>query len=259
LDARVDIAQSDYENPDTEMPMVSEDSPWVSCDGNDILIQFYLDKRVSGDFQLTWLDDSSIEMYVLNSTVNEKSQLEFRYANPPANYGERNIVEINLSSNGAVAPLFYENYSRFDAIHWDVCVPLITDQSDSNPEPEESPYVPPVVEPPNNLDGTPVIINSTCVGKGAAKQLMVVFEFDQDVAGEYAALVADIPYQHTPVGDQPNRLFYFGTPPPQGPITIKLVSITDLAIAFEETYTPVVCGPQDKKDDGDGGYAPPSN
>jgi len=110
-------------------------------------------------------------------------------------------------------------------------------------------------------DRAPEIINTTCVGKGDFKQLMVVFEFDQDVIGEYAAFVADIPYELAPVASNPERLYYYGTPPPQGPITIKLVSTSHQEIAYEGIYTPVVCGPQEKKDDdgdGDGGYTPPS-
>ena len=101
----------------------------------------------------------------------------------------------------------------------------------------------------NEPDGIPVILNSTCVGKGAGKQLMIVFEFEQDVIGEYSALVADNPYELAPVTQYPDRLYYFGTPPPQGTITIQLLSIPDQEIAFVDRYIPVVCGPQEKKDD----------
>ena len=111
----------------------------------------------------------------------------------------------------------------------------------------------------NDPDGIPVILNSTCVGKSESKQLMIVFEFEQGVIGDYEALVADIPYELAPVTSYPNRLYYFGTPPPQGPITIRLVSTSNQAIAYEEMYTPVVCGPQEEKeDDDDGGYTPPN-
>jgi hypothetical protein len=88
---------------------------------------------------------------------------------------------------------------------------------------------------------------------------MIVFEFEQDVMGNYEAYIANIPYQLTPVSGYPKRLYYIGEPPPQGPISINLILTSEKPRSvFLETYTPVVCGPQEKQnDDGDESYQPP--
>jgi len=122
-------------------------------------------------------------------------------------------------------------------------------------EPTEAPYIPPVIP---LIRDAPEIINSTCVGSGDFKQLMIVFEFEQEVLSRYAAFVADSPYELAPVVTYPNRLYYFGPPPPQGPIPIRLVSLVDSAIVYDDTYVPVVCGPREKKEDNEGGYSPPA-
>jgi hypothetical protein len=94
--------------------------------------------------------------------------------------------------------------------------------------------------PPSNFSPTdiPVIQSATCL---PSKQLMIAFEFEKLVLGQYQALVADIPYQLASVVSQPAVLFFAGDSPPEGPIVIRLVSATDQVVVFEETYTPPVC------------------
>jgi hypothetical protein len=89
---------------------------------------------------------------------------------------------------------------------------------------------------PNDI---PTINSATCL---PSRHLMIAFEFEGSVLGQYRALVADIPYQLASVINQPAMLFFSGEPPPEGPVLIKLVSATDEVIVFEETYTPPVCG-----------------
>ena len=86
--------------------------------------------------------------------------------------------------------------------------------------------------------GTPIIHSATCL---PTRHLMIAFEFEESMPGQYQALVADIPYQLASVINQPAMLFFSGEPPPGGPIVIRLVSAIDQAIVFEETYTPPVC------------------
>jgi len=105
--------------------------------------------------------------------------------------------------------------------------------------PSAAVVLPPTPTSTPNPDGIPVIINSFCVG-GKTKQLMVVFQFEQDVTGEYEAFVADMPYQLAPVADQPKRLFFFGTPSPGGgKPKIVLQSLPDHALVFAENAYPV--------------------
>ncbi|MCI0549524.1 MAG: hypothetical protein L0287_01070, partial [Anaerolineae bacterium] len=49
-------------------------------------------------------------------------------------------------------------------------------------------------------NGIPEIINNECVSK---TQLMIVFEFENPVQGEYELFVNDVPYEITPVGGRP--------------------------------------------------------
>jgi hypothetical protein len=88
---------------------------------------------------------------------------------------------------------------------------------------------------PNEI---PIISSATCL---PSRQLMIAFEFEGPVLGQYRALVADIPYQLASVVSQPAILFFSGQPPPEGPIVIRLISATDEVVVFEETYTPPVC------------------
>lgn len=96
------------------------------------------------------------------------------------------------------------------------------------------------VLPPNlTPNEIPIVNSATCL---PGRQLMIAFEFETPVLGQYRALVADIPYQLASVVSQPAILYFSGEPPPEGPIVIRLLSVTDQAVVFEETYTPPVCG-----------------
>jgi len=86
--------------------------------------------------------------------------------------------------------------------------------------------------------GIPAIYSATCLPN---QQLMIAFEFDKLVLGQYQALVADLPYQLASVVSQPAMLFFSGDSPPQESVVIRLVSATDQVVVFEETYTPPVC------------------
>jgi hypothetical protein len=86
---------------------------------------------------------------------------------------------------------------------------------------------------------SPIIHSATCL---PSRQLMIAFEFEESVPGQYQVLVADIPYQLASVINQPAMLFFSGEPPPEGPIVIRLVSATDQEVVFEDSYTPPVCG-----------------
>lgn len=86
--------------------------------------------------------------------------------------------------------------------------------------------------------GSPIIHSATCL---PTRHLMIAFEFEESVPGQYQALVAGTPYQLASVISQPARLFFSGTAPPQGPVVIRLVSAIDQAVVFEETYTPPIC------------------
>lgn len=86
---------------------------------------------------------------------------------------------------------------------------------------------------------SPIIHSATCL---PSRQLMIAFEFEESVPGQYQVLVADTPYELASVINQPAILFFSGDPPPAGPIIIKLTSATDQEIIFEETYTPPICG-----------------
>jgi hypothetical protein len=95
-------------------------------------------------------------------------------------------------------------------------------------------------EPPSNSQNdTPVIQSATCL---PSRQLMIAFEFEKPVLGQYQTLVADTPYQLSSVVSQPALLFFSGEPPPAGPVLIRLISATDEAVVFEESYAPPVCG-----------------
>jgi hypothetical protein len=88
-------------------------------------------------------------------------------------------------------------------------------------------------------DDTPTINSATCL---PSRHLMIAFQFENQVLGQYRALVADIPYELASVINEPATLFFSGDPPPDGPVLIKLVSATDEVIVFEESYTPPSCG-----------------
>jgi hypothetical protein len=86
--------------------------------------------------------------------------------------------------------------------------------------------------------GIPTIYSATCLPN---QQLMIAFEFDKPVLGQYQVLVANLPYQLASVVSQPAMLFFSGDSPPEGPVIIRLVSAIDQAVVFEETYTPPNC------------------
>jgi hypothetical protein len=89
-----------------------------------------------------------------------------------------------------------------------------------------------------NTDNMPIAQQTTCL---PGKRLMVAFEFDKPVLGQYQALIANLPYQLVSVGNQPAILFFSGDSPSQGPVVIRLISATDQEVVFEESYTPPVC------------------
>jgi len=133
----------------------------------------------------------------------------------------------------------------------------------------DSPNVPPVVEPPIDEtpprvellapDRVPEIINTMCVGKGESKQLMIVFEFEQDVIGQYEVFVDDIQYKQETVA-HPRRLFFFGTAPPDGGMPHILVqSLPNYAVVFDVTdYEVPQCNVERQNNGGgDGDYVPP--
>lgn len=92
--------------------------------------------------------------------------------------------------------------------------------------------------PMSGLNRIPIIQSATCLPSG---QLMIAFEFEKPVLGQYQLLVANMPYQLASVVNQPALLFFSGEPPPEGPIVIRLISAIDQEVVFEETYTPPVC------------------
>jgi hypothetical protein len=94
--------------------------------------------------------------------------------------------------------------------------------------------------PPPNLtpNGVPIIRSATCL---PSRQLMIAFEFEGPVLGQYRVLVADKPYQLASIVSQPAILFFSGEPPPEGPIVISLISATAQEVIFEENYTPPNC------------------
>jgi hypothetical protein len=89
-----------------------------------------------------------------------------------------------------------------------------------------------------NPDAAPVAQRTTCLPDD---RLMVAFEFDKPVLGQYQALISNLPYQLVSVGNQPVILFFSGDSPSEGPVVIKLVSAIDQEVVFEESYTPPVC------------------
>jgi hypothetical protein len=93
--------------------------------------------------------------------------------------------------------------------------------------------------PPNSQNDAPAIQGATCL---ASRQLMITFEFNRPVLGQYQALVDGKPYQLSSVVSQPALLFFSGEPPAEGPVLIRLISAIDETTFFEETYTPPVCG-----------------
>jgi hypothetical protein len=93
--------------------------------------------------------------------------------------------------------------------------------------------------PSTSTNVIPSIQGATCL---PSKQLMIAFEFEGPVFGQFQALVAGQPYQLASIVSQPALLFFSGEPPPEGPVEIRLISATDSVTMFDETYTPPVCG-----------------
>jgi len=94
-------------------------------------------------------------------------------------------------------------------------------------------------QPPAHITGKPAIYSATCLPN---RQLMIAFEFEEPVLGQYQVLVANLPYQLASVVSQPAILFFSGEQPPEGSVVIWLVSAINEVTLFEETYTPPVCG-----------------
>ena len=93
--------------------------------------------------------------------------------------------------------------------------------------------------PSSTPNDTPTINSATCL---PSQHLMIAFQFESQVLGQYRALVADIPYELASVINQPATLFFSGDAPPEGPVVVRLVSAIDEVTVFEETYTPPICG-----------------
>lgn len=132
----------------------------------------------------------------------------------------------------------------------------------------ESPPIPasatPHPMPTLNPDGTPVIFNSTCVGSGPHKQLMLVFEFPNPIVNVYTLMVDDVPYTLAPVNNRPDRLFFVGTASAGGgfphiiletlPGRDRVLSLTDYAVPQCDFRSP------NRNEEGDSdGYVPPSS
>jgi hypothetical protein len=88
------------------------------------------------------------------------------------------------------------------------------------------------------VEDVPTIHSATCL---PSSHLMLAFQFDGQVLGQYRVLVDDTPYQLASVINQPATLFFSGDPPAEGASLIRLISATDEVVIFEETYTPPVC------------------
>lgn len=87
-------------------------------------------------------------------------------------------------------------------------------------------------------DDVPNNYNVTCLPNN---RLMVAFEFDAPVQGQFQALVADVPYNIVAVGNQPAILFFSGVHPGEGSTLVKLVAASDQSIVFEGSHTLPVC------------------
>lgn len=132
--------------------------------------------------------------------------------------------------------------------------------STPSPTPTRDPGAPtPTVTPTPtpNPDGIPEIFNSVCLNP---QQLMIVFEFQQPVTGLYEVLVNDVSYLLTPVPDQPNRLFFFGSAPPGGGMPeIVMRTFPDQVVVLEVAdYSVPQCDFQSPNNPNPGGdYVPP--
>ncbi|HSL29481.1 MAG TPA: hypothetical protein VK900_09805 [Anaerolineales bacterium] len=98
-----------------------------------------------------------------------------------------------------------------------------------------APGIVPADPSPNDI---PVIRSATCL---PSRHLMIAFEFQGPVLGQYRASVDDIPYELASVINQPATLYFSGDSPPEGPVIVRLLSATDEVTVFEETFTPPVC------------------
>jgi hypothetical protein len=99
-----------------------------------------------------------------------------------------------------------------------------------------TPGVVPSDPSPNDI---PVIRSATCL---PSRHLMIAFEFEGPVLGQYRASVDDTPYELASVINQPATLYFSGDPPAEGPVVIRLLSAVDEATVFEESFTPPDCG-----------------
>ena len=72
-------------------------------------------------------------------------------------------------------------------------------------------------------------------------RLMVAFEFDTPVLGQYQTLVANLPYQLVSVGNQPAILFFSGDSPKEEQVVIRFVSVVNQTVLLEESFTPPTC------------------
>lgn len=107
--------------------------------------------------------------------------------------------------------------------------------SDCSVADEASPNVSLITE----YDNVPTGYKAACL---TGNRLMIGWEFNKPVFGQYQSLVAGMPYHLASIGNQPVVLFFSGDAPPAGPILLQLVSGTDQTVLFEETFTSPMCG-----------------
>jgi hypothetical protein len=90
-------------------------------------------------------------------------------------------------------------------------------------------------------DASPIAYRTTCLPDN---RLMIAFEFDTPMFGQYQTLIASLPYQLVSVGNQPAILFFSGDAPVDEPAIIRLISVTTQTVLLEESFTPPVCDPE---------------
>ena len=227
-------------NASAVVPLIN---PVSYCDGNDLVISFPFNQPMNGNYELDWQDDMGKN--TLYTRASGETSLDFRIAGvlPGREVPSIRHIWLILEDGTPYGNKFYERTFGADELHWAACSTHNEEQVALPDAIILEPVALPTITPVPNPDGIPVIFTATCL---QSKQLMLTFQFEKDVSGEYDLLVADISYQGTPVKNQPQRLFFFGNPPPEGPIKVRLVNRDTGEAVLEESYTPPVCTPSSK-------------